>query len=141
MTLADINDPGSVERIYPPEAFNRDAGLNSIGNTPVLHGLRIMSQPGPDGRFELAPGNRQTGERDPEGDTAFLAPFLGTGEAAAQGESPFGGPEERGDAPGSTGRTHDDYVAFVARVIETARKIRFKPPTGRDGLLKGFHGG
>jgi len=141
MTLADVNDPGSVERIYPPEAFKRDAGLNSIGNTPVLHGVRIMSQPGPDGRFELAPGKRQTGERDPEGDTAFLAPFIGAGEASAQGSSPYGGPEERGDAPGETGRDHDDYIAFVARVIETARTIRFKPPIGRDPRLQGFHGG
>lgn len=141
MTLADVNDPASVERIYPREAFKRDAGLNSIGNTPVLHGLRIMSQPGPDGRFELAPGNRQTGERDPEGDTAFLAPFLRPREASAQDERPYGGPGERGGAPGETGREEDDYAAFVARVIETARRIRFKPPIGRDGRLQGFHGG
>ncbi|HEY0571920.1 MAG TPA: hypothetical protein VGD16_10355 [Enterovirga sp.] len=141
MTRADVNDPASVERIYPPEAFKRDAGLNSVGNTPVLHGLRIMSEPGPDGRFELVRGNRQTGERDPEGDTAFLAPFTGAGEATAQGQSPYGGPEEHGDAPGRAGREGDEYAAFIARIIETARKIRFKPPIGRDVRLQGFHGG
>lgn len=141
MPAADINDPTSVEHIYSPQAFKRDAGLNSVGNTPVLHGVRITSQPDPEGRFELVPGNKQTGERDPEGDTAFLAPFLRVSEAAAQGASPYGGPEERGNAPGETGREDGDYAAFVARVIETARTIRFKPPIGRDGRLQGFHGG
>jgi hypothetical protein len=141
MAIADVNDPATIQRIYPPDAFKRDAGLNSIGNTPVLHGLRIMSQPDANGRFELAPGNKQTGERDPEGDTAFLAPFMGASEASAQGQSAYGGPEERGDAPGETGREGGDYAAFITRVVETARKARFKPPIGRDPRLQGFHGG
>lgn len=142
MAEANVNDPASVERIYPVDDFKREAGMNSVGKASVLHGVRIVSEPGPDGTFDLVRAKQQTGERDPEGDSAFLPPFLRQDAAAlTQGNNAYAGAQEEGDALGKTERKDEDYAAFVARVIEIARQIRFKQPIGEDARLRGFHGG
>jgi hypothetical protein len=71
MAGANLKDRASIEAIYPLNVFRHDAGVNATGNTPVLHGLRILSEPDETGRFELVRANQHTGERDPEGDTSF----------------------------------------------------------------------
>ena len=119
---ANFNDPTSIEAIYGPETFRQDAAQNSVGNASVLRGVRIMSQPDADGLFDLVAVQRQTGERDPEGDTVFVPAFLESGI-----ETP--------------GQTESDYAAYIGRVIEVARSVDFKPAIGQDPRLAGFHGG
>lgn len=124
MPQANVNDRGTIEAIYPPDDFKRDAGQNSVGNASVLSGLAIRSQPDEAGHFDLLRAKRQSGERDPEGDTVFLPPFL------------------KGDAPAvAPAGTPDDYAAFIDRVVEVARRVTFKTPNGQDERLAGFHGG
>ena len=143
MSLANTNDRASIERIYPLDAFKRDAGRNSVATASVLHGLRIMSQPDESGRFDLVPAQQQTGEGDPEGDTAFLSPFLASDATALkEGSNAYAGPEDAGDALSRTREGKDrDYAAFVDRLIAAARSVDFKTPDGRDERLAGLRGG
>jgi hypothetical protein len=123
---ANVNEPGSVERVYQRDAFEQDAGLNAKADTAVLHGLRVTSGPDESGRFSLARAKRQTGEADRGGDSAFLPAFIA----------------QEPDAPGMSGRDDRDYAAFVARVIALARELgRVEQPIGPDARLRGFHGG
>ena len=73
MAQVNINDRGSIERVYPADAFVLDAADNDKqpGNE-IPHGVRIVAAPDPLGRFELERANRQTGEA---GGALFLAPF------------------------------------------------------------------
>ena len=73
MAKANINDRGSIERAYPPDAFALDAADNDKqpGNQ-VLHGVAIRSAPDAQGVFELERAARQVGEA---GGALFLAPF------------------------------------------------------------------
>lgn len=119
---ADLNDRASIEEIYPRETFRQDAARNSVGTATVLRGLRIMSQPDESGVFDLVAVKRQTGERDPEGDTVFVPAFLESGI-----EDP--------------GPTDSDYRAYIDRVIAVARSVDFKPAIAQDDRLAGFHGG
>ena len=116
---ANVNDRASIEAVYSYEAFRTDAARNSVGNASVLHGLTILSQPDAAGLFEIAAAKRQSGERDPEGDTVFVPPFLESEDSAEDG----------------------GYAAFVDRVLELARSVEFKRPLGQDPRLAGFRGG
>ncbi len=142
MPQANISDRSSLERIYPREMFERDAGRNSVANTPVLRGVTIRSEPDPSGNFELATAKRQTGERDPEGDTVFVPPFLNSGaEMARVGGNAYGGEEQDG-ARGRAERASEEYGAFIDGLLDLARSVKFKSAIGRkEERLKGFHGG
>lgn len=142
MPEVNANDRASVERLYGPDEFEQDAARNSLQNAAVLHGLRIMSQPDEAGLFELTRAKQQTGERNLEGDTVFLAPFLASdaGSDLVAPEAAIG----QGDPamPDGAGREQRaGYAAFIGRVIEAARTAHFKTPIGRTERLKGFHGG
>jgi hypothetical protein len=116
--VANINDRSSVERVYPFERFRQDANRNSLPNTLVLHGLTIVSPPGPDGGFHLHPAERQSGERDTSRDVVFLPATGCSGDLAAD---------------------QADYAAFITRAIEAAPSV--KPVRPADERLAGFHGG
>ena len=148
MTTASIHDRASVERLYPRDAVEADAGMNARGKASVLHGVRILSSPDADGAFRLARGSQHVGEvhvgeSQGRGNGLFLAPDLAANFAAlAQKDTDYGGAEETGDALRSTADRADDYAAFIDRVIAAAGAADFEEPIGRgEERLKGFHGG
>ncbi len=139
MSSATIDDRASLERIYPRDAFEHDARENVRADMAVVHGLRILSAPDPSGVFQIMRARQHTGERDPEGDTVFLAPSLTEQPGALAASPDYGGLEEAEPAAAS-GR--DAYDAFLAAVFQTARTAEFKRPIGRgEQRLRGFHGG
>ncbi len=140
MTAANVNDRDSIARIYPREAYEEDAGLNALAKSAVLHGVRILSEPDETGAFRLARAQRQVAERDPEGDTVFLAPYLADELDALRRDPVYGGPEEKDGL--SVIAPRGDYEAFLDRIAEAARAVRFKGPIGKEeDRLRGFHGG
>jgi hypothetical protein len=142
MPEADVNDRASIERLYPREDFERDAGENARDKATVQRGLRIVSAVGADGRFRAERASRHVGEEDREADTVFLAPFLVEASAPLQQGGAYGAAVETGEALATTPHKADDYRAFVDRIIETAKAADFKPPIGRnEKRLQGFHGG
>ena len=148
MTTASIHDRASVERLYPRDAFEADAGMNARGKASVLHGLRILSGPDADGAFRLARGSQHVGEvhvaeAQGRGNGLFLAPTLGANFAALmQRDTDYGGEEEKADAMRSVDARAAEYEAFIDRVIAAAQAADFEEPIGRgEERLKGFHGG
>jgi len=121
MATANINDRSSIERIYPPDAFTVDAAENDRqpGNQ-VLHGIRIVSAPDAQGRFEIERGGRQIGE---VGSALFLAPFR--------------------RSIGQAGRASDaasEYDAFIDEIIAAAPHFGFREaesPGVGDARLQG----
>ena len=141
MSAANINDRSTIERLYPRDAFDQDAGENSRGKAAVLKGVRILSAPDAAGSFELSRASRHTGEQEVEGDSVFLAPYPGDESAALHQTAGYGGAEEKGDALEKL-QSSGDYEAFIDRVLAAARSATFKQPIGRgEERLKGFHGG
>lgn len=142
MPEGNVNDRASIERLYPREDFEREAGENSRAKATVHRGLRIVSAVDAGGRFSAERASRHVGEQDPEGDSIFLAPFLAEANAIFQQGDAYGGPVEVGDALATTSHKADDYQAFIDRILETAKTAEFKSPIGRgEGRLQGFHGG
>ena len=142
MYEANVNDRASVERLYPREDFERDAGENARAKATVRRGILIVSAVATDGRFGVERASRHVGEEDPEGDTVFLAPFPTQASVPLQQGAAYGGPVEAGDALESTSRKAEDYRAFIDRLLEAAKAAKFKSSIGRnDERLKGFHGG
>jgi hypothetical protein len=140
MAKASIHDRRSIERVYPREDFEREAGENADAKATVHRGIRILSPVDGQGVFEAERASRHVGEADPLGDTVFLAPFL-QDTSAAPSDSAYGGPGA-GDAVAAGARKANDYGAFVERVVSVARSARFKPAIGKDDeRLRGFHGG
>jgi hypothetical protein len=148
MTSASIHDRASLERLYPRDAFDADAGSNALGKTTVLHGLRILSAPDGSGEFRIARGSQHAGEvhvgeAQGRGNGLFLAPDLAAHVATlAQDNADYGGAQEKGDAIPSVDARAAAYEAFIDRVIATAQAADFEEPIGRgEQRLKGFHGG
>ena len=142
MAKANVNDRASIERLYPREDFDREAGENSDAKATVHRGLRILSGLDPEGGFSVERGSRHVGESDPESDTLFITPFLAQAYAPLQQGDVYGGPAEKDDALAGAGRKGDDYRAFIDRIIEAAKSANFKSPIGRgEERLRGFHGG
>ena len=107
MAKANIHDRGSIERVYPPEAFARDAAENDRPDVGLLHGVRIGSAPDQAGDFDIEAASRGTGEVP---GAVFLAPFHRDppdGRASA-------GPDPR-----------HGYDAFVAEIIDTAQRFGY----------------
>lgn len=148
MTTASINDRASLERLYPREAFEADAGSNARGKAAVLKGVRILSGPDAGGTFRIARasqhvGEVHAGEAPGRGNGLFLAPDLAANFAAlAQKDNDYGAAEEKADAMRSVEARAAEYDAFIDRVMATARQADFEEPIGRgEERLKGFHGG
>jgi hypothetical protein len=140
---ANINDRGSIERLYPRADFEREAGENADAKATVHRGIRILSPVDAQGTFVAERASRHVGEADPLGDSVFLAPFLrGAHTGLAPSDAAYGGPDETGDALAAAGRKGDDYESFVTGIISAARSARFKSAIGKDEeRLRGFHGG
>ena len=102
MTAANVNDRSTVEAIYPREAFQSDAAENSRAKTAVLRGVLIASAASESGAFAFHRASRHVGEKDPLGDTRFLAPFLSEAGAALR-QSPAD--SVASDSPPRTGES------------------------------------
>lgn len=140
MPEANIDDRASIERLYPRDDFERDAGENALAKATVHRGLRIVSPVGRDGRFTAERASRHVGEENPEGDVVFLAPFLA--EASLNQSGSYGGPVEAGDALDATSHKADDYQNFIDRILKAAKSAEFKSAIGfKEDRLRGFHGG
>ena len=139
MSSATIDDRASLEQIYPREAFEQDSRENARADMAVVNGLRILSAPDASGVFQVMRTRQHTGERDPEGDTVFLAPSLTEQPGGLAASPDYGGADHAGPAAG-LGR--GGYDAFLDTVFQTARTAEFKRPIGRgEQRLRGFHGG
>ena len=137
MAKANLNDRGSIEKIYPESAWEKDAAGNARGGAAIVHGVKILSQPEADGSFELTAMSQHVGERDPESDVIFIPAFEADAAAAADGATYAGSvaPVTDHDHPG-------EYARFIDAVIEAAKKADFKPAIGKgDERIKGFRGG
>ena len=107
MAKASIHDRASIERVYPPEAFARDATENDRPDAGVLHGVRIGSAPDQAGEFEVEPASYGTGEVP---GAVFLAPFhrdSADGRASAEPDP------------------HRGYEAFLAEIIDAAQRFGY----------------
>jgi hypothetical protein len=142
MPEANVNDRASIERLYPREDFERDAGENARAKATVHRGLRIVSPVDAAGRFSAERASRHVGEDDPEADTVFVAPFLAEAQAPLQQGDAYGGPVEAVGPQDIDAQKTDDYRAFIDRIVESAKAAEFKSPIGRhEERLRGFHGG
>jgi hypothetical protein len=109
MSNANINDRGTIERIYPRAVFLRESTANRRAKASVLHGVRILAGADAAGRFELVRAARRAGEPETGSGGVFLCPLAA-----------------------SVGETADPYDAFLDRVIATARAVQPADATARD---------
>jgi hypothetical protein len=135
----NLHNRESLERFYPRDEFERDAARNADAKASVLHGVRIVSQPGADGGFEIVRAAKNVSEGDPMSDTLFLVPYTTADTAALVAAGEYSAPDQKGGA--ETGKAND-YAGFIDAIVEAAKNARFKRSIGRgDDRLKGFHGG
>lgn len=122
MQRPNINDRGTVERIYPRAVFQQEANANARGNASVLSGVRIVSAADESGAFDLVRASRHAGESDPSDGAIFLPPAV------------------PGAAPGSPAPAWDDaYRRFIDKIIATAARAAFAPSPGPgDARLRGL---
>jgi hypothetical protein len=142
MLTANVNDIASLERAYAQDAFEQDAARNARGESSVRYGVNILSEAAADGSFKLLRGSQQVAEKDPEGDSIFLAPSW----RSAARVSTDGSARDGGLAPLSSEEENaalaEDYRRFLQRLCEVAKSADFKPPIGfGDDRIKGFRGG
>lgn len=120
--IANINDRRSIEPIYPPDAFARDAAENDRPRTEILKGVRIASAPDTDGNFALEAATHHAGEVP---GALFLAPFhRRTAEECASDD-----PDPR-----------LGYDAFIDEIIDTAQRHGYRAeasPGPGDQRLRG----
>lgn len=134
MSNADINDRGSIERIYPRAVFMREANANARAKASVLRGLRILSAPDTAGKFELVRAAHHASESDTAGGGVFLCPFA---QAAMPAAAQY--PAAAGPPPPAPPEAADAYLAFLDRVIDAARSAPIPDPTGSgDPRLRGL---
>jgi hypothetical protein len=122
VATANIHDRKSIERMYPPEAFARDAAENDRHTAELLHGVRIGSAPDLAGDFELEPAALHAGEVP---GAVFLAPF----HRATANEHALADPDP-----------HHGYDAFIAEIIDAAQHFGYRAetlPAPGDPRLKG----
>jgi hypothetical protein len=122
MPKANIHDRRSVERVYPAEAFARDATENDRQRVELLHGVRIGSAPDKAGDFELEPASLHAGEVP---GAVFLAPF----HRAMPDEHALADPDP-----------HHGYDAFIAEIVDAAQQFGYHAeisPGPADPRLRG----
>jgi hypothetical protein len=122
MDKANVHDRRSIERIYPPDAFARDAGENDRARIAMLKGVRVVSAPDDNGDFEVSPAAQYSGE---VAGTVFLAPFhrRATSEHGAANPDP-----------------HHGYDEFIDDIIEAAWRHGYRAaasPGPGDARLRG----
>jgi len=119
---ANINDRRSIELLYPPDAFARDAAENDRHRIEILKGVRIASAPDAAGNFVLEPAAQYAGEVP---GALFLAPFhrRTADEFASDDPDPRHG-----------------YDAFIDEIIDAARRHGYRAeesPGPDDQRLRG----
>jgi hypothetical protein len=122
MPTANIHDRGSIERIYPRDAYASDASQNDRHHPAGLRGVRIAEVADGAGNFAIEPAAHQAGEVP---GAVFLAPFH---RATAQ-ENAAAEPD-----------TRHGYEAFLDEIIEAAQRPGFRPeasPGPGDARLRG----
>ena len=139
MAKANVNDRVSIEQIYDRSVFEQDAARNARGESAVVHGLNILSAPDGNGTIEIARASRHIAERDPEGDSVFLAAYRARATTAEDANAYAGSISPGADAVNDNGGY---YGRFITEVLETVRNAKFKPAIGvGDDRIKGFRGG
>lgn len=134
MTRVNINDRGTLEHGYPPEAFAGDAAQNERVSQALRQGVRIGSAPDEAGWFELERATRHAGEPETP---YFLAP-------ARRGEELIEGDQHHPARQVSPARPADGYAQFLDDIVAAAKRFGFRAAEspGRDEpRLKGFRGG
>jgi hypothetical protein len=122
MAKANFRDRGSIERVYPPEAFARDASENDRHRVELVHGVRVGSAPDEAGDFDIEPASLHAGEVP---GAVFLAPYH---RETASGDAPAG----------SNGRHR--YEAFIEEIIDAAQNFGYRAeasPGPGDPRLRG----
>ncbi|MFC5068713.1 hypothetical protein [Flaviflagellibacter deserti] len=138
MAKANVNDRDSIELIYDQSVFEHDAARNARGESAVVHGLNILSAPDGNGTIEIARASRHIAERDPEGDSVFIAAYRARATTADDANAYAGSISPSSEAVNDNG----DYGRFINEVLETVRNTKFKPAIGvGDDRIKGFRGG
>jgi hypothetical protein len=122
MPQANINDRRSIERVYPHDAFARDAARNDRHRIELLRGVRIASAPDDNGDFAIEPAAQHAGEAPA---AVFLAPFhrRTAEEHAAVDPDPRNG-----------------YDAFIDEIIDAAQRHGYRAsqsPGPADPRLSG----
>jgi hypothetical protein len=140
MHKANINDRQSVSGVYPLAAFQEDAARNSVGDTQIVYGLRIESEPDEEGWFRLARAQHHVGELTGFAEAIFVAASQPHISASLLGSEPEDGAPSDSSANAAT--RQEEYEAYIDRVLEAARTADFQDPIGRgEERLEGFHGG
>ena len=121
-TPANINDRRSIERVYPPDAFARDAAENDRPRIEILKGVRVASAPDGDGNFALERASHYAGEAP---SALFLAPFHRRTAKEYAGYDPD---------------PRHGYDAFIDEIIDAARQNGYRAaesPGPGDPRLRG----
>jgi hypothetical protein len=135
MMKANIHDRGTIERVYPEEAFAFEAGGNSRAKATVRKGVRIVSAVDARGEFEIERASRHVSESDGPDQAIFLSPDLVSSADALVTGGGYGSTTERESGP----QAHKaaDYVAFIDRIIDAAKHADFRPAPSGDERLRG----
>lgn len=134
MAIVNVNDRGSLECVYPEDAFARDAAQNERASNELLHGVLIGSAPDDTGCFELDRATRHVGEPETP---HFLAPTRRDEELIEEGD--HHSPRQVAPPQPTAG-----YSQFLRDIIETAQRVGFRAdqsPGYGEPRLKGFRGG
>ncbi len=126
---ADLNDRATVERIYPFDAFEADAGANSMGKAAVRHGLRIETVPDASGAFRVARATHAPADFETLKAHGFLCPYMGRayGFFRLAGGMRGAVTEERDIFD----PLRDEYEAFIDTVLQAAREAGREEPARR----------
>jgi len=121
MANANVHDRRSIERVYPPDAFARDAAENDRARVEMLKGVRVVSAPNEAGDFALDPAAQYAGEVP---GAVFLAPFR----------------RRTPDGRDGNGDPRHGYDEFVDEIVEAAWRHGYRAaasPGPGDARLRG----
>jgi hypothetical protein len=124
MPKANIHRRGTLEEVYPPDAFASDAAQNGRVPNTVLSGVRILSAPDAAGDFDFERATQQVGEAT---SPSFLAPHRREDRTVDAGR----------DSPTTMSADPDPragYEGFLADIVAVAQRFGFEPEAspGRD---------
>jgi hypothetical protein len=131
MPKANIHRRGTLEQVYPPDAFASDAAENAPATSEVVLGVRILSAPDAAGDFELERASRHVGEA---ASPTFLAPHRREDRLISAGRD---SPATRSAQPDP----REGYEDFLADIIAAAEQFGFEPeksPSRDEPRLQGL---
>ncbi|MYZ47515.1 hypothetical protein [Propylenella binzhouense] len=127
---ADVNDRGSIERLYPYAAFEADAGANSMAKAETRHGIRIETVPDASGAFRIARASHAPADFEEMKAHGFVCPYMGRayGFFRLSGGMRGAVTEERDIFD----PLRDEYEGFIDTIIGTARELARAPAPTRE---------